>query len=167
MTIAGTSCTGVSSQMADASGAFSCTFLVPSGTSGTTVTATDVGGQSATGTFTVTVPTISVTPTQGPDGAAYTVTGSGFSVSSGVTVWFNSVAQTPTGGSDCTYATTAITSDSSGGFVCTFAVPSVSSGSYPIQATDTASTDASNTVTFTVTTPAITVTPVRGQSGRR
>ena len=54
VTIAGTGCTGVSSQMADASGAFGCTFLVPSGTSGTTVTATDMGGQSATGMFTVT-----------------------------------------------------------------------------------------------------------------
>jgi hypothetical protein len=35
-------------------GSFSCTLKVPSGTSGTTVTATDVGGQTASTKFTVT-----------------------------------------------------------------------------------------------------------------
>ncbi len=49
-------------------GGFSCTFAVPSGTSGTTVTVTDVGGQSATGTFTVTTPMITVSPREGPAG---------------------------------------------------------------------------------------------------
>jgi hypothetical protein len=36
-------------------GAFSCTILVPTGTSGTNVVANDIGGATATAKFTVTV----------------------------------------------------------------------------------------------------------------
>jgi hypothetical protein len=48
-----TSCTS-GSLTTGGTGAFSCTFKVPSATSGTTVKATDVGGKTATGKFTVT-----------------------------------------------------------------------------------------------------------------
>ena len=48
-------------------GTFSCTFAVPGGTLGTSVVATNAGGQTATGKFTVTpaliAPTISANPT--------------------------------------------------------------------------------------------------------
>ncbi|MCI4352978.1 MAG: hypothetical protein L3K14_06275, partial [Thermoplasmata archaeon] len=53
-------------------GSFSCTFKVPSGTSGTTVTATDVSSLTAIGKFTVTTPKITVSPKQGPVGATVT-----------------------------------------------------------------------------------------------
>ena len=48
-----TTCT-VGSLLTSASGTFSCTLLVPPGTSGTTVAATDAGGQIALAEFTVT-----------------------------------------------------------------------------------------------------------------
>jgi hypothetical protein len=44
----------------DAAGNFSCTFSVPSGTFGATVTAREVGGRTASGTFSVTTTTILV-----------------------------------------------------------------------------------------------------------
>ncbi len=159
-----TSCTS-GSLGTDVSGDFSCTFAVPSGTVGTMVTATDVGGQTATGTFTVTTPAIAVSPSQGPVGATYTVTGSGFSVSSGAAVSFSGVFQTPSGCSDGTYVGTAITTDATGGFVCTFAVPSETAGPYSVVGEDTATSTPTAAQTFTVTTPAIVVSPSQGPVG--
>ena len=79
----------------------------------------------AHGTFTVTTVHIGVAPTTGVAGSGYTVTGSGFSVSSSATVSFNGVAQTPTGCTDGSFASTTITTDGTGGFVCTFNVPTI------------------------------------------
>ena len=146
-------------------GAFSCTIAVPSGTSGTSVVAVNSGGQTATGTFTVTVPAITVSPSQGPVGATYTVAGSGFSVSSGATVSFGGVDQTPTGGLDCSYVGTAITTDGTGAFSCTFAVPSEVAGPYSVVGEDTATSTLTTAPTFTVTTPSITVSPSQGPVG--
>ena len=109
-------------------GGFSCTFTVPSGTSGTSVNATDVSGQYATSTFTVTTPKITVTPGQGPVGATVTVSGTGFSVSSTVGLVFDGVTIT-----SC--ASGSLTTGKGGGFSCTFTVPSGTSGT-SVNATD-------------------------------
>ena len=153
------------SQTTGSGGAFSCMFSVPGGTSGTTVTATDVGGQQATGMFTITTPTITVTPGQGPVGATFSVIGSGFSVSSGATVTLNSVLQTPSGCTDGTFSGTTITTDGSGDFVCTFTIPILSAGPYSLTGNDTASITLTAPQTLLVTTPEITVTPGRGPVG--
>ncbi len=143
------------STTSDAAGAFSCGFSVPSGTSGTTVTATDGGGQVSTGTFTVTTVLITVTPGQGPVGAAVTVAGTGFSVSTPVALSFGAVAL-------ATCSSGSLTSDASGTFSCSFPVPSGTSGT-TVTATDAGGTHASGT--FTVTALSLTVSPKRGPIG--
>ncbi len=74
------SCTS-GSLTAGAQGTYSCTFKVPTGTSGTTVKATNVGGKAATGKFTVTTPKLTVSPVKGAVGSTVTVSGTGFSLS--------------------------------------------------------------------------------------
>ncbi|MFZ0699719.1 MAG: protease pro-enzyme activation domain-containing protein [Thermoplasmata archaeon] len=137
-------------------GAFSCAFKVPSGTSGTTVKATDVGGQTATGKFMVTTPAITLSPTTGPVGATVKVSGTGFSVSAALTslVFDSETISTCTSGS--------LASGSTGAFSCTFKVPSGTSGT-TVKATDEGGQSASGT--FKVTTPAITVSPTSGAVG--
>jgi hypothetical protein len=131
-----TACTGGGSLITDSSGAFSCTFPVPSGAAGTTVTATDVGGQVGTGTFTVTTPAITVAPGQGPVGSAFTVTGSEFTADSSATVTFDGGQLIAVGGSDCTFTGVTIRTDSSGAFSCTFAVPLEAGGSATVVVTE-------------------------------
>jgi hypothetical protein len=149
----------------DTAGTFSCSFKVPSGTSGTTVSSSVASVVQASATFTVTTPTIAISPTQGPAGSVYTVTGSGFTVSAGATVSFKGSLQTPTGGSDCSFVGTAITTDGSGGFVCTFLVPSVAAGADSVIGTDV-TTGLTSTKTFTVTTPVLTLSPTKGDVGQ-
>ncbi len=161
--VAITSCSS-GSLTTGATGAFSCSTSVPSGTSGTTVTASDVGGQSAFTTFTVTVPAIVLTPSQGPPGATVTVSGSGYTVSGSVLLYFAGSGYGPTGCSDGTLAYPYIIADTSGNFVCTFSVPNVSPTSYAVSAVDL-TTGASPSQTFTVTALAITVTPGQGPVG--
>ncbi|MGA8091979.1 MAG: hypothetical protein WB984_05740 [Thermoplasmata archaeon] len=148
------SCTS-GSLTTSATGTFSCTFAVPSGTSGTTVTATDVGGQTATKAFSVTTPKITVTPSRGPVGATVTVSGTGFSVSSTVGLLFDGVTI-----SSCTSG--SLTTSGTGAFSCTFRVPSGTSGT-SVVATDVGGQTA--TGKFTVTTPAISVNPKQGPVG--
>ena len=147
-----------------AAGAFSCSLAVPSGTTGSTVQVTDVGGQSAFATFEVTTPAILVTPAQGPVGATYSVSGSGFTVSAGATVAFNGVSQTPTGCSDGSFLGTAITTDAGGNFACSFVVPGGTPGSASVDATD-GTTGAVAAGSFTVTALSIMVSPGQGPVG--
>jgi hypothetical protein len=105
-----------------------------------------------------TIPSIALSPTQGPVGTSVIVTGTGFSADTEI----GSV--TITGGTgitteDCTDQTTSAT----GSFTCTFTVPSddtsgaqivaVSGSDILTESADTAS------ATFTVTTPAIALSP--------
>ncbi|MGA8512963.1 MAG: thermopsin family protease [Thermoplasmata archaeon] len=138
-----------------AAGSFSCTFRVPTGTSGTAVTATDVGGSTAGGFFLVTVPVIAIFPGQGPVGATVTVAGIGFSVLSPVSLVFDGVKITScTSGSLVTNSLTI--------FGCTFKVPSGTSGT-TVTATDVGGQKALGS--FKVTVPSITVSPGHGVVG--
>jgi hypothetical protein len=159
-------CTG---QTITGTGAFSCIFTVPSDVASSVpynvvATGSDGGFDTATASFTITTPTISLVPGDGPVGSTYTVTGSGFNVSSGATVSFNSTIQSPTGGSDCSYSLTVITTNATGGFVCTFAVPTVSAGSYPVMGLDAATDIPTVAMMFTVT-PQVTFSPSSGDVG--
>lgn len=102
-------------------------------------------------------PVIALAPTQGPVGTTYVVAGSGFSVSSSATISFNGVDQAPTGGSDCSYAGTSITTDGSGQFTCTFAVPTESSSTYDVVGDDEATGTLTVAQTFMVTSPTIAI----------
>jgi len=149
----------------DSGGAFSCSFAVPSGTSGTTVEATDIGGATAVTSFTVTTPSVSVSPAQGPVGASFSVTGSGFTVSSGATVSFNAALLTPSACSDGTFVGSTITTDATGGFVCSFTVPNVSPGSYSVVGEDLATSTVTSAESFDVTSLAFSVAPSQGPVG--
>jgi hypothetical protein len=129
-TPAGQTCT---SKTTDDTGAFSCIFTVPVSTSpgGYTVvvSGSDVGtviGDTASATFTVTVPAITLTPNQGPEGTSVTVQGSGFSVST--TIGSISIA----GGTIATQTCTAQTTSATGAFTCTFTVPPETAGVYTV-----------------------------------
>ncbi|HYB79060.1 MAG TPA: hypothetical protein VEG66_04785, partial [Thermoplasmata archaeon] len=114
---------------------------------------------------TVAPPAIGVGTSQGPVGAIYSVAGSGFSASSSVTVAFGSVLLAPTACSDGTFSETQISTDANGRFDCTFKVPSEGAGAYPIVGTDKASSSGTVAFSFTVTTPAVSVTPAQGRAG--
>ncbi|MGC2035746.1 MAG: protease pro-enzyme activation domain-containing protein, partial [Thermoplasmata archaeon] len=144
---------GATITTASGSGAFRCTFTVPSETKGHySVVGKDLATSTLTATrsFKVTVPTITLTPNHGTPSGSFTVTGTGFSVSSSATVSFNGVLQTPISCSNGTFGGTSITTTGGGAFVCTFTVPSLSAGHYPVVGTDTA-TGLASTKSFSVT----------------
>jgi hypothetical protein len=150
-----TSCTTGSLNASGSWESFSCTFAVPIGTSGTSVVATNVSGQKATGTFIVTTPKINMSPNEGPVGATVTVSGTGFSVSSTVGLVFDKVSI-----ANCTAG--SLMTGPTGAFSCTFAVPSGTSGT-SVVATDVGGW--TGTGGFWVKTPKITASPDLGPVG--
>jgi hypothetical protein len=160
------SCSGGGSLTTSGTGTFACTFPVPSGTSGSTVRATDAGGQSATTSFSVTTEVISLSVYQGPVGALFVVAGMGFTADAGATVAFGSPPPlTPTSCSDGSSVGSTITTTGGGGFSCSFDAPSDLPGMYSVVATDVTTTATSNSITFVVTVPAITLSPGQGPVG--
>lgn len=139
---------------ASAEGTVDCTFTIPSGTSGSSVTATNAGGASAGSTFTVTTPTLVLSASEGPAGAKVTLSGSGFAGSSALTLAFDGVAI-----SACSAG--SLGTSATGTFSCTVSVPSGSSGT----TVKVSGGGASASATFTVTTPAVTVSPASGAVG--
>ena len=152
-----TSCTSGSLSVSG-TGAFSCSFDIPSGTSGTTVTATDVNGGVAKTKFSVTSITIKASPTQGPVGSMETVTGKGFPAPTGGSVTLTFGGDTI---ASCSSGSLALTA--TGTFSCTFAVPNLSAGTQTVTATDTGGQAASTT--YKITTPTIKVSPTKGAPG--
>jgi hypothetical protein len=155
---------------ANATGVFTCTFPVPSGTSGTTVRATDVGGQSAVGSFQVTTESISLSPAvaTGPVGAPFVITGTGFTASEGVRVTFGASILSPTTNPGCTDGAPSgseVTTSAAGSFSCTFLVPSAAPGPYDVVATDLTTSTTSNSEPFEVTVPTIALSPGQGPIG--
>jgi hypothetical protein len=149
VSVASSGCTG-GSLTTNATGTFTCVFMVPGGVSGTTVTATDVSGAYATAWFSVSTPSLVVSPNQGPVGATVTVAGHGFSVDTSVaSLVFDGVTITSCLSGSLTTGTIA-----PGGFSCTFAVPSRTSGT-TVTATDVGGAYA--TTKFTVTAPTVAI----------
>lgn len=141
-----------------ASGLFSSvTFAVPSGVSAGShaVSATD-GTLTGSATFTANPSaTITLTPTSGGVSTSVSISGSGFTASSSITVKFdaNTIATTPS----------SITASSSGAFSAAITIPSTAAvGSHTITATDSAAKTAS--ASFSVIIPAtLTLSPSAGQ----
>ncbi|MFZ0942924.1 MAG: hypothetical protein WAN54_03400, partial [Syntrophobacteraceae bacterium] len=128
----------------DTTGGFVCTFTVPSEPAGAyTVVGNDTAASASTSAqpFTVTVPTIAVSPAQAPVGATVTVSGMGFSASSPVGLVFDGVMIT-----NCTAG--SLTTGATGSFSCTFAVPSGTSGT-TVTAKDVGGQTASANLTVT------------------
>jgi hypothetical protein len=145
--------TAPTSVQSDTFGSFTCTFAVPTSTGGAkTVAATDASAHTATATFTVTAPTLTLNPTTGPVSTSVTMTGSNFVPNSAVTVTF--------GGNTLTTNPVSITASGTGTFSATFNVPASSTGGKAVTATDAATN--SGSATFTVTTPSIALSPNNG-----
>ena len=149
----------ITTSTTSAGGSFTASFNVPSSSStgNVLVTATDSSSNSASADFTVTSPTLSVNPSQGLRGAVVTITGTGFSDLSGITVTYNvaSITTTPS----------SVTTSNVGGFSATITIPGSSiPGGNLVTATDASGNSAS--VTFTVASPAITPTPSSGPRGQ-
>ena len=145
--------TQVATSTIAADGTFSVT-LTPSGVAGShTITATD-GINTATSTFTITTVTIAgivISPSSSYVGDQVTVSGTGFTASSTVTIYFDasSVGSTAT--------------DVTGSFSnATFTVPESCRGSHTVKGSD--ATGRSSSVTFT-TLSKITVIPASGAIG--
>ena len=116
-----------------------------------TVLATDSGTLIALGSFSMTAPTITVTPTSGPKATAVTFTGSGWVPGATVTI---------------TFAGTNLTTvpDGSGNIAAAMNVPTAAVvGKNTINASDGYTNAAA--VKFTVPAAAITVTPAEGAAG--
>jgi hypothetical protein len=133
------------------------TFYVPaSGSGGHMVTAIDDSSDSANALFTVTTPSISLSPTNGPIGTTVTVSGSNFVPSSTIVVRFgpSQVQTTPA----------TVTASNVGSFSASFTVPSYSAGNYVVSATDNSINNNTASAPFTLT-PTITISPTSGIVG--
>src|SRR3989441_9618338 len=79
----------------NSTGGFSATFAVPSSIAGPhTVKATDTSSNSASAQFTVTTPSISLSPSSGPTGTTINISGSNFVANSGITISYDNNAIT-------------------------------------------------------------------------
>lgn len=124
----------------DSIGGFSQTITIPYVPRGVyVISANDTQGRTATATFTVT-PLIAISPAAGSNGTYVTVTGSGFTGSTTVAIFF--------GGSQIITMPSTITTDSFGAFTAAFVVPLVASGSWNVRAQD--SFGYQSTTTFSV-----------------
>ncbi len=140
-------------------GAFSATFKIPSAAlvGSHTVSAMD-GTLTSTGIFNVSgLSLVSISPTSGAAGIALTVTGSGFSPNSVVTVKFDSTALVT--------SPATITTTSSGTFSGTVTIPTgIVSGSHTLSAAD--NSGRSGSAIFNITTSGtITLSSNSGISG--
>ena len=129
-------------------------FTVPQGstTGSKTVNIIDSKFNYASANFTVTTPSITVTPQTGPVGTTITVTGSNFITNSPITIEFdgNSVATNPS----------TVTANAVGSFSATFNVAGTAGG-HQVLASDAINSAYSS---FTIT-PSITITPITGLNG--
>jgi hypothetical protein len=137
---------------------FPTTLVVPSGlTPGAAIVrATDNQGLVAQGTFTITKPTISVSPTTGPIGTSTTITGAGWVPNSTVTLTFGG----PTG------SMMTVVADANGNIAAAMTVPATAvPGANAITADDGALGNAAVNATFVVPGAAISITPTEGGPG--
>jgi|HubBroStandDraft_1064217.scaffolds.fasta_scaffold01014_4 hypothetical protein len=130
-------------------GDFSCKFKVPAFTAGLySVDATD-DNNTASQSYTIDSPTLTLTPSSGDVGSAVVAAGDGYKPSTALTLEFGSVQITT---SQCSSG--SLNSSLSGGFSCTFPVPVVPSGGYSVIATD-----GINAASKTYTVGAATLSP--------
>jgi hypothetical protein len=143
-----------------AAGAFVCTTTIPNGApaGATSGVASDAfSGQSDAYAFTVTASAISLSPTSGIQHTSVTVTGSGFAVSSGVTLVFEGGSITV---SSCSVGTAGatITTTAGGAFTCVWTIPYGSpAGGGSLVATD--SSGQTTSASFSVTAWTLVLSP--------
>ena len=133
----------------NSTGEFDTVIIIPESTAGdhTITVKGDESGSEAGDTFTV-EPEITIDPTEGSVGVSATVSGTGFSSKSDITVYLD--------GDDVATDET----DSDGSFEVTFDVPAVASGTYDMEAYD--EDDNSTGVEFTITASTVNLSPAIG-----
>ena len=137
-------------------GSFSATFVVPASAIGShTVASVDASSNSASATFTVTSPSITLVPTSGFQGSSVTVSGSNFLPNSTVTLTF--------AGTSVSTSPYPIIVSGAGSFSASFTVPSSSPGGKTVTATDASNNSAS--ATYTVAIPTVSLNPSSGSVG--
>ncbi len=124
-------------------------FTIPSSSRGShIIKAGDVSGNSATTPFTI-AEKMAITPTSGTSGTTVTVSGTGFSASTLITIKYNAVPVTT--------SPAAIITNVNGSFTTSFDVPAGAAGTYTVVATDgiysaSASFEATTDATISQTT---------------
>jgi len=151
-------------------GAFNTTWTVPSVTPGSYELIV-VGATFGEGAATFTVPgagpapTLLLNPTEGPVGSSDSATGAGYADSSVISFTFDAGTTSFYSCSIGTLnATRVLTTNVTGDFDCSFFVPTAPAGPEVVEAVD-ASAD-SQSATFDVTVPTITLNPFSGPVGR-
>jgi hypothetical protein len=142
--------------------AFSVTLTVPDVTARSYNIRADVplgGAVEASATFTVSTPSISITPTSGSPGTSITVVGTNFKLGATVTIFFDIDND---GQPDPGEVVGTATASNTGAFSKVVTVPTIPGRTYDVRATDGVNTAAA--VQFTIT-PAITLSPNTGPAG--
>jgi hypothetical protein len=137
----------------DTKGSFSASFTVTTIATGSqTIVTTDTNGNSASKSFTVTVPSISVSPQSVSVGTTITVSGSNFLPSTVVGIYYDNALATSTVSTSGGALTAGVT----------FTIPPSTYGSHTIRATDSYSNTATGTVNVS---PVTAVNPTSGVIG--
>ena len=123
------------------------------------VSVTDSGGRTATRTFTVNTPTMTIDPASGTPNTLVTVTGSNFKANDTIAIGGLTFA-------GWTWNTAAITIDSSGSWIYSTKVPaSAVAGTNPVIVISASGTTAS--AVFTASARALTLSPSSGPKGTK
>ncbi len=143
------------SKTTNATGFFSCTFVVPANVPGAydvNATAADGGADNATAVFTIPAPALALDPSSGAPGIVVAVSGSGFTLSTAIaTFTFNGTTPAL---QDCTTQTT----DAFGNFACTFVAPlGLLPGNYNVSAVGSDGVPDNATAVFTVPATGVSV----------
>ena len=141
----------------NSTGGLFCTFQVPGTPSGPVTVVAGDGTNSATGSYSVEAPGLTVAPGSGVVGTSVTATGSGFAASALLTLEFGSAT---IAASSCT--TGSLTTDAGGALDCTFDVPVMGAGPLTVSAADGFNTA---TAGYTVDPPSMMATPSSGPVG--
>ncbi len=108
----------------------------------------------ASTTIAIATPAITLSPATGAIGTKVSVTGTNFRANNPVSFFMNGTDLVPD---------TSITANGSGGFAATFTVPVLAAGANTVKVQSDATLFA--TATYTVTTPALTLSPITGADG--
>jgi hypothetical protein len=118
----------------------------------------------ASASFTVTSPSVTLSPTSGVLGTVITITGSGFAINTAGVVWFDSNVD---GAVDPGEPQASVTTTAAGaipaGIILT--VPAVAPGTYPVRADIPPGVPVEASASFTVPSPGVTLSPTSGVPG--
>jgi hypothetical protein len=147
-------------------GTFTATLTVPTVAAGTYNIRADVpsgGPVEASATFTVLIPSITVSPTSGPPGTSVSISGTDFIPGASGFVWFDIDGD---GVLDPGEPSVSVTASATGTFTATLTVPTVpfQAAGYNIRADVPSGGPVEASATFLVT-PAISLSPTSGSPG--